>query len=120
MIVAIVVLGTLLVVAVALTAIVSPAKLAVGLLGTGTIVFVAFVALAITNYAGGSGRMDGFSHSQLEADRIMTEQMASVVGPGMESQMAANGMLERSANDAYLRALEQHVYEADRMLGRAP
>lgn len=120
MIVAIVLLGTVLLVAVAVTAIVSPAKLAVGLVGTGTIVFVAFVALAITNSAGGSGPMGGFSHAQLEADRIMTEQMASVVGPGMESQMATNGMLERSANGAYLQALEQHMYQVDRMFGRAP
>ena len=120
MIVAIVVLGTVLVIAVAVTALVSPSKLAVGLLGIGTIVVVAFVALAITDSAGGSGPMGGFSHSQLEADRIMTEQMATVVGPGMESQMAANGMLERSANDAYLRALEQHMNQVDRMLGRAP
>ena len=50
----------------------------------------------------------------------MTQQMASVVGAGMQSQMTVNGMLERSANDAYLRALEQHVYQVDRMLGRVP
>ena len=120
MIVAIVLLGTVLVVAVAVTAIVSRAKLAVGLFGTGLVVFVAFVALVITNSAGGSGPMGGFSHAQLEADRIMTEQMASVVGPGMDSQMATNGMLERSANDAYLQALEQYMHQVDRMLGRAP
>jgi len=120
MILAIVLLGTALVLAVAVTAIVSPAKLAVGLLGTGTIVFIAFVVLVVANSPGRSGPMGGFSHSQLEADRVMTEQMASVVGPGMESQMAANGMLERSANGAYLQALEQHMYQVDRMFGRAP
>ena len=120
MIWAIVLLGTVLVVAAAVTAIVSPAKLAVGLLGTGLIVSVAFVALAVTNSAGGSGPMGGFSHAQLEADRNMTQQMASVVGPGMESQMTTNSMLERSANGAYLRALEQHTYQVDRMLGRVP
>lgn len=120
MILAIVLLGTLLVVAIVVTAIVSPAKVTVGLLGTGVIVFVAFVALAITSSVGGSGPMGGFSHAQLEADRNMTEQMAIVVGPGMQSQMTTNGMLERSANDAYLRALEQHTYQVDRMLGRVP
>jgi hypothetical protein len=120
MIWAIVLVGTVLVVGAAVTAIVSPAKLVVGLLGTGVIVSVAFVALTITSSVGGSGPMGGFSHSQLEADRIMTQQMASVVGPGMESQMTTDRMLERSANDAYLRALEQHTYQVDRMLGRVP
>lgn len=121
MIWAILLLGTVLVVAAAVTAIiVSPAKVAIGLLGTGLIVSVAFIALAITNSVGGSGSMGGFSHAQLEADRIMTQQMASVVGPDMEFQMTTNGMLQRSANATYLRALEQHVYQVDRMLGRVP
>lgn len=120
MIWAIVVLGTVLVVAIAAAAIISPAKVAIGLLGTGLIVSVAVIALAITSSVGGSGPMGGFSHAQLEADRNMTQQMASVVGPGMESQMTTNAMLERSANEAYLRALEQHTYQVDRMLGRAP
>jgi len=116
----IVLLGSLLVMVAAVSTVASPAKAVVGLLGTGVVVFTAFLALAITNPAGGSGPMGGFSHAQLEADRIMTELMASVVGPGMQSLMTADGMLERSANDAYLRALEQHVYEVDRMLGRVP
>lgn len=120
MIWAILLLGTVLVVAAAVTAIFSPAKVAIGLLGTGLIVSVAFIALAITNSVGGSGSMGGFSHAQLEADRIMTQQMASVVGPDMEFQMTTNAMLQRSANATYLRALEQHVYQVDRMLGRVP
>lgn len=120
MIWAIVILGSALVVVAAVAAIVSPAKVAIGLVGAGVIVSVAFVALAITNSVGGWGSMGGFSHAQLEADRIMTQRMASDVGAGMESQMTTNAMLERSANDAYLRALEQHVYQVDRMLGRAP
>ena len=120
MIWAIVLLGTLLVAAVAVTAFVSPAKAVVGLLGAGVIASVAFVTLATTSSVGSSGPMGGFSHAQLEADRIMTELMASVVGPGMQSQMTTNGMLERSASDAYVRALEQHVYQVDRMLGRVP
>jgi len=120
MIWAIILLGTLLVVATAVIAFASPTKTAVGLLGTGVIISVAFATLAITSSVAGSGSMGGFSHAQLEADRIMTEQMASVVGPGMQSQMTTNGMLERSANDAYLRALEEHIYGVDRMLGRVP
>ena len=120
MIWAIVLLGALLVVAPAVGAIAYPAKTFVAFLGTGVIVFAFFLTLAITNSAGGSAPMGGFSHAQLEADRLMTEQMARVVGPGMQSLMTTDGMLERSANDAYLRALEQHVYEVDRMLGRVP
>jgi hypothetical protein len=60
------------------------------------------------------------SHEVLEADRIMTQQMGTYVGPGMEAVMSANGMLDRSADQAYLRALEWHAYEIDRMIGRAP
>lgn len=120
MIWAIVALGALFVVAVALTAIVSPAKLAIGLLGTGVVVSAIIVVLAVTSARGGPEPIGGSSHAQLEADRVMTEQMAIVAGLGMESQMAANPMLQRSANDAYLRALEQHTYQLDRMMGRVP
>lgn len=116
----IVVVGTLLMVAAAIFAFVSPVKFAVGLLGTGLLVVVTFATLSFTGSGGGSGPMGGFSHDQLEADRVMTQQMATVVGPGMEALMTTNGMLERSANGAYLRALEQHSYEVDRMLERAP
>jgi len=117
---AIVLIGSLLVVAASVKAVASPARAVVGLLGMGIVAFASFLILAITNSTGDSGPMGGISHAQLEADRIMTEQMGSVVGPGMESLMMTNGMLERSANDAYLRTLEQHVYEVDRMLGRVP
>ena len=117
---AIVLLGALLLVAVAVAAILSPAKLVAGLLGTGLVASVVFAALAIANSSGSSGPMGGFSHAQLEADRLMTEQMASVVGSGMQTQMATNAMLQRSQNGAYLRALEQHTYQVDRMLGRVP
>ena len=120
MIWAIVLLGALLGVAAAVRAVAPPARAILALLGSGAIVFVFFLTLAITNSAGGSGPMGGFSHAQLEADRIMTERMATAVGPGMQSLMTTDGMLERSANDAYLRALEQHIYQVDRMLGRVP
>ena len=62
----------------------------------------------------------GFSHQQLEADRLMTQQMGSYVGSGMDAAMPANGMLARSQGPAYPRALEQHQYEFDRMVGRTP
>lgn len=60
------------------------------------------------------------SHEALEADRLMTQQMGTYTGRAMEAVMPANGMLRRSADQAYLRALEWHAYEIDRMLGRAP
>lgn len=120
MIWAIVALGTVLVAGAVVTALVSPAKLVVALVGTGLLVSTAVVALAITDSPSGSGPMGGVPHAQLEADRNMTQQMASIVGPGMESRMTTNAMLERSTNGAYLRALELHTYQVDRMLGRAP
>jgi len=57
------------------------------------------------------------SHEALEADRVMTQQMGTDVGPGMVAVMSANGM---SAEQGYLRALEWHAYEIDRMIGRVP
>jgi hypothetical protein len=50
----------------------------------------------------------------------MRQQMAVAVGPGMQAQMSTDRVLERSSNEAYLRALERHTYEVDRMLGRVP
>lgn len=58
-----------------------------------------------------------FSHVQLEADRAMTQRMGVVSGPAMDAQMASDGMLGRSASDAYVEALEQHVADFDRMAG---
>ena len=54
------------------------------------------------------------SHALLEADKAMTQQMA------VQTYMEDTGMLQRSSNPAYVRALEQHVYEFYRMLGRVP
>lgn len=58
----------------------------------------------------------GISHSQLEADRIMTQRM----GTQAQVPMGSSGMLLRSGDPAYVRALEQHSAEIDRMLGRSP
>ncbi len=101
-------------------ALVFQSKLLAGLLGTGSAVLVAFLATAVLTSTGQAYVGTNFSHEQLDADRVMTEQMATAVGPGMEAQMTTYGMLERSANEAYLRALEQHTYQVDRMLGRVP
>ena len=90
------------------------------LLGVGAVVFVLATVTAIAFRGTPQPGMGGFSHDQLEADRVMTEQMAVAGGPGMDAQMQSYGMLARSANPAYLRALEQHAYEVDKMIGRAP
>ncbi len=102
-------------------ALVLRSKLLLGMLATGAAVVVLFfstaVALRSPQPAMGTGT---FSHDLLEADRMMTEQMATYVGPGMEAQMPDYGMLARSANDAYLRALELHTYQVNKMMGRVP
>jgi len=94
-------------------------KWLIGLVTTGFVVFVTFLVVAVTmsEPAPSSGM---FPHSMLEADRVMAERMAVDVGTGMQYTMAANGMLERSSNPAYLRALEEHTYWFEKSLGRVP
>lgn len=85
----------------------------VGLVLTGMVVSVAFVVLVITSSVSPSS-LSGYSHSILEQDRWMTEQMA------VQSSMGEDGMLQRSRDPAYVRALEDHVRQFDRMVGRTP
>lgn len=80
---------------------------------------LAFVPFAISVYEP-LPPAASFSHAQLEADRGMTQQMGLVVGEGMDAQMIDNGMLHRSANPAYVAAVEQHVAEFGRMAGLRP
>ena len=80
---------------------------------------LAFVPVAIAVYEP-LPPAASFSHAQLEADRAMTQQMGVVVGAGMNAQMTDDGMLHRSADPAYVAALEQHVAEFDRMAGLRP
>ncbi len=80
---------------------------------------VAFVPFAVA-VSDSPSAAPTFSQAQLEADRVMTQQMATVVGPGMDAQMASNGMLERSANGAYLSALQEHITRFDQMTGLSP
>ena len=75
--------------------------------------FAIFAALPESN---DSAQPTGFSHQQLEADRVMTERMGTV----RQMPMGTDSMLERSADPIYVRALEQHASDVDRMLGRAP
>lgn len=67
---------------------------------------------------GGTAYMPaGVSHAQLESDVAMTQEMS--VGNHAGHNCAA-GMLQRSSDPAYLRALEQHAADLDRMLARSP
>jgi hypothetical protein len=90
-----------------------------GLIGTGSVVVVLFIAAAFATASAPAPTM-GFSHAQLEADRQMTQQMAVSVDPGMQALMGQDSMLQRSANPAYVRALEEHIRQFDRMLGQVP
>lgn len=85
-----------------------------GLVATGMVISWTVIVLAMASSSGDSSRVDGYPHSLLEQDRRMTEQMA------VQSSMGENGMLARSQDPAYIRALEEHVRQFDRMLGRTP
>lgn len=86
---------------------------------TPTLAFLPYAVGAITD-PGSEPPTATISHEQLEADRVMTQQMAVAVGPGMDGQMTANGMLRRSSSAAYVAALERHVAIFDRMAGVVP
>lgn len=88
-------------------------KWLIGLVTTGFVVFSTFVVLAIVSSPSSSG-LDSYSHLQLDADRVMTQQMA------VQSAMGPDGMLQRSADPAYVKALEQHIQQFNRMIGTTP
>ncbi len=90
-----------------------------GLIGTGFVVVVLFIVAAFATASAPPPNM-GFAHVQLEADRVMTQQMAISVDPGMQALMGQDSMLQRSVNPAYVRALEEHIRQFDRTLGQAP
>jgi hypothetical protein len=51
----------------------------------------------------------------------MTQAMSTPNASGpMQNGLVPNGMLHRSQDPAYLRALEQHQADIDRMLARLP
>ncbi len=85
----------------------------VGLVLTGMVVSLTFVVLVIS-FSVSSSSVSGYSHSLLEQDRVMTEQMA------VQSTMGEDGMLQRSQDPAYVRALEEHIRQFDRMVGGTP
>lgn len=71
-------------------------------------------------WSGPEDQVPTFSHEQLEADRVMTLQMATGSDPAMELGMVGNDMLWRSRRDAYLRALEEHTRLYNQMAGLRP
>lgn len=85
----------------------------IGLVLTGVVVSLTFIVLVISSSVGSLG-MNGYSHSVLEQDRVMTEQMA------WQSSMGPDGMLQRSQDPAYIRALEEHVRQFNRSVGQTP
>lgn len=91
------------------------------LMGMGT--SVSAVALGVVIVMSGNptaSPAQGFSHAQLDADRVMTQQMAVAFGPGMDAVMEQDGMLLRSGDTAYVDALNQHISQFAKSLGQAP
>lgn len=64
--------------------------------------------------------VSGYSHEALQPDADMTQQM-SAPNANTDAQFhTSDGQLDRSKNNpAYVRALEQHQRDADRMLARS-
>ena len=96
-------------------------KLLITLISLEGLAIAVWLVAAIT-WSGASGPSLGHytSHDRFEADRIMTQQMSVDVGPGMQGQMPANGMLQRSADPGYLRPLEGHTYWFQKSIGGVP
>lgn len=88
-------------------------KWLIGLVTTGIVVVAAFIVLAVASRSG-VVPVAHYPTSLLEADRVMTQEMATQV------HMGEDGMLGRSADQNYVRALEEYIRQFDRMLGRVP
>ena len=59
-----------------------------------------------------------YSHDQLQGDSNMTERM-SIPNADTDAQYhRRDGQLDRSQSPGYVRALEQHLADIDRMLAR--
>ncbi len=71
-----------------------------------------------TGSTAGSPAVSGYSHEDLQSDANMTQQM-STPNANTDSQYHGNdAQLERSQHQGYVRALEQHQADIDRMLAR--
>lgn len=93
-------------------------RMGYALLFVASALFVALVSDVASGGVGPSVPANGTMHDVYEQDRLMTEQMGIDVGPGMQSMMADDHMLYRSTGDAYMRGLERHACQVDRMLAR--
>lgn len=61
----------------------------------------------------------GYSHELLQRDANMTQRMSSPTANGpMQSGQVRDEQLDHSQNPAFVRALEQHQSDIDRMLAR--
>ena len=86
---------------------------------------VTMVAVGVAEQGDGSSRSprpavsSAYSHDALQPDANMTQQM-STPNANTDSQFhRADGQLDRSkSSSAYVRALEQHQRDMDRMLAR--
>ncbi len=101
-----------------ITKLLIPSRALAVLAGVGMAVIGGFLSLAIAFGSSAGDPTAGFSHDQLEADRVMTQQMSVVTGPSMDAQMTDYGMLRRTSDEAYLKALEAHTAQLEQMLGR--
>ena len=90
------------------------------------VIVVTMVVVGVSERENGSSPstpqpvVSGYSHEELQPDANMTQQM-SAPNANTDSQFhTSDGQLDRSkANPAYVRALEQHQRDADRMLARS-
>lgn len=91
-----------------------------------TLFFGSVIALGLLNepderptaWTGGSPAASGYPHEDLQSDANMTQQM-STPNANTDSQYHGNdAQLERSQNPGYVRVLEQHQADIDRMLAR--
>lgn len=89
-------------------------KWLIGMATAGILVVVTYVVLAVSSSPGPGSTIRGYPHWLLEQDRAMTQQMA------VQISMGPDGMLERSADPGYVKALEEHTYQFNRMLGLVP
>lgn len=87
--------------------------------------FVSVIALAVTTEPdtrpgpATSTNVGGYSHALLQRDADMTQRMSSPTADGaMQRGEVRDAQLDHSQSSAFVRALEQHQDDIDRMLAR--
>jgi hypothetical protein len=88
-------------------------------------VSILFVGLGLTTTRGPDDRAPAlpatrseYSHEVLQIDEAMTQQMSIPTADTRRHNHRADPHLSRSSDENYLRSLEQHQAEIDRMLAR--